>query len=100
VIILLPFDKYATSINQSGVLFVLYYQLKTTATKNREAIKMTEPKSKTSKQRKHKRAANWKAAMPGLTPCPQCHELKLNHRVCKACGYYDGKVIKEVKKEA
>ena len=26
-----------------------------------------------------------------LVECPQCHELKQPHRVCKKCGYYDGK---------
>ncbi|MEG1527793.1 MAG: 50S ribosomal protein L32 [Clostridia bacterium] len=62
---------------------------------------MAVPKCKVSKQRKHTRAANWKAATPGLSTCPQCHELKLSHRVCEGCGYYDGKAIvieKEKKK--
>ncbi|HRX13419.1 MAG TPA: 50S ribosomal protein L32 [Eubacteriales bacterium] len=54
---------------------------------------MAVPKRKVSKQRKHKRAANWKAAVPGLAECPQCHELKLSHRVCGNCGYYDHKEI-------
>ncbi len=54
---------------------------------------MAVPKRKTSKQRKHKRAANWKAATPGLAECPQCHELKLSHRVCGNCGYYDKKEV-------
>lgn len=61
---------------------------------------MTEPKRKTSKQRKHKRSANWKAAVPSLSSCPKCHEPKLNHRVCKSCGYYGGKAIIEVSNEA
>ncbi len=56
---------------------------------------MAVPKRKISKQRKHMRAANWKAATPGLAECPQCHELKLSHRVCGNCGYYDGKVVVE-----
>lgn len=54
---------------------------------------MAVPKRKTSKQRKHTRAANWKAATPTLTECPQCHELKVSHVVCDNCGYYDGKEI-------
>lgn len=53
------------------------------------------PKRKISKQRKHKRAANWKAATPGLSECPQCHVLRLSHRVCPECGFYDGKVVVE-----
>lgn len=26
----------------------------------------------------------------GIVECPQCHEKKLSHRVCKHCGYYNG----------
>ncbi|MCI9519159.1 MAG: 50S ribosomal protein L32 [Clostridia bacterium] len=55
---------------------------------------MAVPKHKTSKQRSNKRFANWKIASPSIAECPQCHEMKLTHRVCKTCGYYDGvKVI-------
>ena len=54
---------------------------------------MAVPKRKTSKQRKHTRAANWKISAPSLVECPQCHEKKLYHRVCKNCGYYDGREI-------
>ena len=25
-----------------------------------------------------------------IVECPQCHEKKLSHRVCKHCGYYNG----------
>lgn len=49
---------------------------------------MAVPKRKTSKQRKHKRAASWKVSAPTLQACPQCNTLKLSHRVCKTCGYY------------
>ncbi len=63
---------------------------------------MAVQKSKTSKQRTNKRFANFKVAAPALAECPQCHELKMPHRVCKKCGYYDGEVVvaqKEEKKE-
>jgi large subunit ribosomal protein L32 len=33
--------------------------------------------------------------MPGIAKCPRCGKMKLNHRVCKACGYYDGQQIVE-----
>jgi len=29
--------------------------------------------------------------------CPNCGEMKLAHVVCKACGYYDGKLVRELK---
>ncbi len=54
---------------------------------------MAVPKRKTSKARRDKRRANWKLAIPGMIKCPQCHEFKMPHRVCKACGYYNGKEV-------
>lgn len=61
---------------------------------------MAVQKSKTSKQRTNTRFANWKLETPNLAECPQCHELKAPHQVCKKCGYYDGKqVIDTAKKE-
>lgn len=72
---------------------------------------MAVPKNKVSKARRDKRRANWKLEVPGMAECPQCHEMKLSHRICKNCGYYDGQVVvkagkatevatKEVKAEA
>ena len=29
--------------------------------------------------------------------CPKCGEMKLAHRMCKACGYYNGREVKSVK---
>ena len=60
---------------------------------------MAVPKRQVSKQRKHKRAANWKLVTPTLVECPQCHELKLAHHVCKNCGTYNGKTVIEKKEE-
>ncbi|MDU4959957.1 MAG: 50S ribosomal protein L32 [Sporomusaceae bacterium] len=54
---------------------------------------MAVPKRKMSKCRRDKRRANWKLTVPGLTECPQCHQLKMPHRVCSECGYYNGKEI-------
>ena len=41
---------------------------------------MAVQKNKTSKQRKHTRAANWKISAPNLSECPNC-------------GAYDGKTV-------
>lgn len=60
---------------------------------------MAVQKSKTSKQRTNTRFANFKATAPTLVECPQCHELKTPHRVCKKCGYYDGKLVVEQKEK-
>lgn len=54
---------------------------------------MAVPKSRWSKARSRRHRSNWKLTIPNLNACPQCHTLKLSHRVCKACGYYDGKAV-------
>ncbi len=55
---------------------------------------MAVPKRKVSKARRDKRRSSvWKLKLPGMVECPQCHEMKLSHRVCKSCGYYDGKQV-------
>lgn len=55
---------------------------------------MGHPKRKTSKsKRDSRRAQTFKLGLPGLVECPQCHELKLAHRVCSNCGYYKNKEV-------
>ncbi len=54
---------------------------------------MAVPKRKWSKARTGHRRSNWKISAPPLSDCPRCHNLKLSHRVCKHCGYYDGEEI-------
>ena len=49
---------------------------------------MAVQKNKTSKQRKHTRAANWKISAPNLSECPNFGELKASHKVCPNCGAY------------
>ena len=63
---------------------------------------MAEPKRKTSKQRRDKRrSSHWKLTTPGLVACPKCNALRMPHRVCKACGNYNGReVIKIEDKKA
>ena len=60
---------------------------------------MAVPKGKSSKARRDSRRANWKLSLPGIVECPRCHKMKLAHRVCKACGYYDKTRSVEVKKD-
>ena len=55
---------------------------------------MGNPARKFSKGRRNsRRAQTFKASIPGIIECPQCHEMKLAHRVCKKCGYYKGKEV-------
>ncbi len=52
-----------------------------------------EPVRKISKTRKRKRRTHFKLVAPNLINCPNCGEYTLSHRVCKHCGYYDGKKV-------
>ncbi|NYE58222.1 50S ribosomal protein L32 [Carboxydothermus ferrireducens] len=54
---------------------------------------MGVPKRRVSKARKNKRRSQWKIAAPKLVSCPHCHQLMIPHRVCKSCGYYDGRQV-------
>lgn len=59
---------------------------------------MAVPKGKVSKARRNSRnSANFKIGTPTLMECPNCHEMKLPHVVCKHCGYYNGKKVVEIK---
>lgn len=62
---------------------------------------MAVPKKKVSRRRgRNRRAGSFKLTLPGMMECPQCHKMKLAHRVCKNCGYYDGKQIVNVEANA
>ncbi len=55
---------------------------------------MAVPARKVSKTRRDKRRnSHWKLSMPGMVKCPKCGEMKLAHRMCKACGYYKGRAV-------
>ena len=55
------------------------------------------PKGRTSKARRDtRRAQSWKIAAPCLTKCSKCGELMAPHRVCKACGSYNKRVVIEI----
>ena len=61
---------------------------------------MAVPKRRVSKARRDKRRSNvWKINIPGMVKCSHCGEYNLAHRVCKSCGYYNGKAVVE-KEEA
>lgn len=57
------------------------------------------PARKFSKGRRdRRRAQTFKLGLPGIVECPQCHEMKLAHRVCKNCGYYKAKEVVSTEK--
>jgi len=55
---------------------------------------MAVPKRKVSRTRRDKRRSQvWKLSAPTFSRCRQCGELKVAHRVCPSCGYYNGKAV-------
>lgn len=58
---------------------------------------MAVPKRKTSKARRDsRRAQTWTLSAPGIAACPQCHQMKMTHRVCPTCGFYKGRAVIDV----
>lgn len=58
---------------------------------------MAVPKRKVSKARRDKRRSNvWKMNAPALVRCSHCGEYKRPHRLCSACGHYDGREVIKV----
>ena len=61
---------------------------------------MAVPKRKQSKSRSRKRfASTFKHTAPELVTCKQCGVLTVPHKLCKACGYYDGRLVKAKKEK-
>ncbi len=62
---------------------------------------MAVQKSKKSQSKTNMRFAQWKNRLKSgnFSECPQCHELKLSHKVCPKCGYYNGVQVVEMDKK-
>lgn len=58
---------------------------------------MALPKKRHSSARGGRRRTHWKIKTSNLIPCPQCKELRMPHRVCAVCGYYDGRQAVEIR---
>ena len=55
---------------------------------------MPNPKRKHSKARRDKRrSANSKVYASNLAVCSNCKKPRMPHRVCRYCGYYNGKPV-------
>ena len=63
---------------------------------------MAVPKRKTSKSKRDMRRSHDGVIPVNSVVCKNCGEVVMQHRICKTCGYYDGREIisKKVKKEA
>lgn len=51
------------------------------------------PKRRHSTRRGGKRKAAIKLHLTALVKCGQCEAMTLPHRVCDACGYYNGREV-------
>ena len=61
---------------------------------------MAVPKRKVSKARRDKRRSNvWKLDAPNIVACPNCGAYHLAHRVCKACGMYNGRQVLKLEED-
>jgi len=60
---------------------------------------MAVQQSKVSKRKVRIRKASNRYEGVQATTCPNCGAACLPHRVCKACGMYDGKQVLTVKSE-
>jgi large subunit ribosomal protein L32 len=57
---------------------------------------MPNPKRKhTRSRRDSRRSANWKLDRLSMSVCsnPKCGQLHPPHRVCPACGFYNGRLV-------
>jgi large subunit ribosomal protein L32 len=54
------------------------------------------PKQRISKGRRDRRRAHHALTAKNLTQCTNCGHMRLPHRVCANCGYYQGREIVEV----
>jgi large subunit ribosomal protein L32 len=54
---------------------------------------MPQPKKKTSASKQGHTRHHWKAIIPSIMKCKHCGEMKLSHKVCDACGYYNGMYV-------
>ena len=60
---------------------------------------MPNPKRRHSKTRTAKRRTHDRLKPVGTSQCPQCHEAKLPHTVCRHCGYYRGRQVRAVSED-
>jgi large subunit ribosomal protein L32 len=60
---------------------------------------MPNPKRRHSKARKNKRRSHDGISAPSFSECPNCHEMRLPHRACPACGHYRDREVIETAEE-
>jgi large subunit ribosomal protein L32 len=59
-----------------------------------------QPKRKLSKGRRDRRRAHDALTPMSLVQCAHCGEMIRSHTVCPKCGYYQGREVLKIEKEA
>ncbi len=54
---------------------------------------MPNPKRRLSKSKRHKRRTHHVLHLSSFSKCSRCNQLKMPHRVCGNCGYYQDKAV-------
>jgi large subunit ribosomal protein L32 len=54
------------------------------------------PKRRTSKSRQGERRSHLHITPVALVECSQCHEMRMTHRACPACGHYRGMEVLKI----
>jgi len=62
---------------------------------------MTTSRRHSNSRRDSRRKNNKRIVVPHLVACSNCGAMILPHRVCRECGYYNGKLVipKKVKEK-
>jgi len=61
---------------------------------------MAEPKKRLTSTRSGNRRSHLALKKLSLSTCTKCKEVVYPHRVCKKCGYYNGKKVINLDKKA
>ncbi|MEK7476464.1 MAG: 50S ribosomal protein L32 [Candidatus Coatesbacteria bacterium] len=55
---------------------------------------MANPKRRFSKSRtRMRRSIVWRLEKPATSSCPRCKSPREPHRICRTCGYYNGRQV-------
>jgi large subunit ribosomal protein L32 len=60
---------------------------------------MPLPKRRHSNQRTRLRRTHYKLKVPAVGECPRCHAPRQPYHACLACGFYNGRLVIEIKKK-
>jgi large subunit ribosomal protein L32 len=59
---------------------------------------MPLPKRRHSNQRTRLRRTHYKLKVPAVGECPRCHQPRQPYHACPSCGFYNGRLVIDVKK--